>query len=390
MNNNQTFVVVSDDFPEKGHQAYTFVEQLVVAFCELGINVKVIAPQSITKCVLRGKKRLPRYKAFQTKSGGEYEVYRPFYLSAGSTGRLRRMYFTNLGRAVERVLRKIGMHNIDVLYGHFWHNANALVKYANKYSKPLYVACGEADNAIDELLDALNPSEKNNLVKTVNGVISVSTENKRRVIKYGLSSEDKIEVFPNSVDQSLFYKKDRAELRQKLGISGMDFVISFVGSFSERKGSNRLSEAIIQLNDSSIKSFFFGKALSYDDCTPNCPGILYMDSLPHDILPDYLNASDVFVLPTLNEGCSNAIVEALCCGLPVISSDMPFNDDILDITNSIRIDPMNVDEIKNAIIQLKNDELLRDQLSKGALEKAKSLSIETRAKRIVEFINRKK
>ena len=47
---------------------------------------------------------------------------------------------------------------------------------------------------------------------------------------------------------------------------------------------------------------------------------------------------------------------------------------------------MNVDEIKEAIIKLKNDTLLRERLSEGALHKSQSLSIEERAKKILEFI----
>ena len=382
-------IIVSDDFHEKGHQSYTFVEQLVVALCDQHVNVKVIAPQSLTKCLLRGKRRFPRFKSFQTKNGGTYEVYRPYYISAGSSGFLRQMYFTNLRKSVQIVIKKIGIKNVDVLYGHFWHNANTLVNYAMKYSKPLFVACGEGDNAIDELLAAISPSDLKCLKESVNGVISVSSENKKRVLKYGLATADKIEVFPNSVDQTLFHKKDSSSLRGEMGIKDSDFVICFVGGFIERKGSNRLSEAISQLNDPSIKSFFIGKPLSYDDCTPNCPGILYKDTLPHEQLPDYLNASDVFVLPTLNEGCSNAIVEALCCGLPVISSDGPFNDDILDKTNSIRINPMSVEEIKNAIITLKENEDIRAELAKGALAKSEELSIKNRAQRIISFIESK-
>lgn len=379
-------VIVSDDFPEKNHQSYTFVEQLVIALCELQVKVSVIAPQSITKCILRGNKRLPKYKLLYTKTGRPYEVFRPFYFSAGSTGRLRQLYYCNLRRAVENVLNKKGVNNVDVLYGHFWHNANTMVNYSRKYNKSLFVACGEGDNAIDELLDALQPSEKQKLIETVKGVISVSSENKRRVLQYGLASENIIEVIPNAVDKSMFSPRDKNIIRKKYGIKDSDFVISFVGGFINRKGSNRLSDAITQLNDPSIKSFFMGKAWSYDDCTPNCPGILLKDSIPHDMLPNYLSASDVFVLPTLNEGCCNAIVEALSCGIPVISSNLPFNDDILDSTNSIRINPMNVDEIKDAIIRMKNDSLLRERLSKGALIKSQSLSIEERAKKILEFI----
>ena len=362
-------VIVSDDFPEKGHQSYVFVEQLVIALSDLGINVKVIAPQSLTKGILRGRERYPKRKTIRTKKGCTYEVFRPYYLSAGSKGLIGKVYFHNLRRAVEGVIKEIGICNVDVLYGHFWHNANTLVNVAQKYKKPLFCACGEGDNAIDELLDAISVSAKERLINAVNGVISVSSENKKRVI--------------------VFYLKDRLSLRQKLGISSSDFVVCFVGGFINRKGSNRLSDAITQLNDPMIKSIFIGKPWSYDDCTPNCPGILIKESLPHEMLPDYLNASDVFVLPTLNEGCCNAIVEALSCGIPVISSNLPFNDDLLDQTNSIRIDPMNVEEIKDAILRLKNDKELRCRLSKGAIIKSESFSIEERAKKILEFINSK-
>lgn len=382
-------VIVSDDFPEKGHQSYVFVEQLVIALSDLGVNVKVIAPQSLTKGILRGRERYPKRKTFQTKKGSTYEVFRPYYLSAGSKGFIGKVYFRNLRRAVEGVIKKIGICNVDVMYGHFWHNANTLVNVAQKYKKPLFVACGEGDNAIDELLEAISASAKERLINAVNGVISVSSENKKRVIDYRLALPENIAVIPNAVDKSVFYQKDRLSLRQKLGISISDFVVCFVGGFIDRKGSNRLSDAIAQLNDPTIKSIFIGKPWSYDDCTPNCPGILVKESLPHEVLPDYLNASDVFVLPTLNEGCCNAIVEALSCGLPVISSNLPFNDDLLDRTNSIRIDPMNVEEIKEAILCLKNDKELRDSLSKGAVTRSKSFSIEERAKKILEFINSK-
>lgn len=380
-------VIVSDDFPEKNHQSNVFVEQLVIALSDLGMKVSVIAPQSLTKRLFRGTVKLPMYKEFQTKRGNSYKVYRPSYLSAGIVGPLQRFYFWSLRKSVESVLHKIGHKNIDVVYGHFWHNANTMVNFALKYHKPLFVACGESGKAIDELLDVLKPQEKQRLTEAVKGVISVSSENKNRVLKNSLAAEDIIEVIPNAVDKNVFFPRESGKLREKFGIKDSDFVISFVGGFTVRKGSSRLSDAISLLNDPSVKSFFIvSRALSYDKCIPDCSGILYMDSVPHDLIPDYLSASDVFVLPTLNEGCCNAIVEALSCGVPVISSNLPFNDDILDETCSLRVDPLNVEEIKNAIALLKNDEVLRAKLAKGALKKSESLSIETRAKRVLDFI----
>ena len=88
------------------------------------------------------------------------------------------------------------------------------------------------------------------------------------------------------------------------------------------------------------------------------------------------------------KGCSNAIVEAIACGLPIISSNLPFNDDILDSSNALLVNPESVDDIASAIKQLMDNSDLRQKLAEGSKEKAKSLRIEFRAKKIIEFINR--
>ena len=94
----------------------------------------------------------------------------------------------------------------------------------------------------------------------------------------------------------------------------------------------------------------------------------------------------MFCLPTQNEGSCNAIVEAASCGLPIVSSDLPFNDDLLTNENSIRIDPNSVKDIRSAIERLYNDAVLRGTLSKSVIEDAKAFNIDTRCQRILGFI----
>ena len=91
-------------------------------------------------------------------------------------------------------------------------------------------------------------------------------------------------------------------------------------------------------------------------------------------------------MPTRAEGCCNAIIEALACGLPVISSNKAFNDEILNDEYSIRIDEQNEEKLYLAISDLKDNAVLRNKMAHVALEKAKELTIEHRAKAIKEVV----
>lgn len=67
---------------------------------------------------------------------------------------------------------------------------------------------------------------------------------------------------------------------------------------------------------------------------------------------------------------------------------LTINDDILDSSNALLVNPESVDDIASAIKQLMDNSDLRQKLAEGSKEKAKSLRIEFRAKKIIEFINR--
>ena len=362
---------ISSDYPEKGRPVFPFVKNLVDALADRGHECTVIAPFSITH-----NKRICKFReVYKTLKGNKVTVLRPNHFSFSNftiAGWRPSSYFRY--RAVQRALKKLNFKP-DVVYGHFWGMAYEGYAYAFANKIPLVVATGESE------IPLFNVEGLQDFCEYVSGVICVSSKNKQESIDKGLTTEDKCVVIPNAINNVIFKLLDKQKCRQQLSIPDEAFVVISVGAFIERKGINRVAEAINGI-DKKIYSIFIGRGPEH----PKCNNILYCGRVDNIDIPIYLNAADVFVLPTLKEGCCNAIVEAMACGLPIISSDLSFNHDILDKSNSILIDPMNIDEIKDAIIKLYEDRELKNKLANASYENSKYLTIDVRAKRVEEFI----
>lgn len=367
--------IVSPSFPTAKTIDFVFVEQLCREFADLGENVTVVAPQSILKCLIRGVPLQPAKKIVQTNNN-KFTVLRPFYVSLGEKFQFLNKKLFN--RAILRACEK-KKDVPDVLYGHFWHCANAVIPFSIKKKIPLFAVAGEGEITSHKMMSA---SEIQTLNESVKGVICVSSKSKKESVAVGFTSEDKCEVIPNSINPSLFYPRDKNVMRKKLGLPQRNFILAFVGQFNSRKGVARLCDALKKINNPDIKIMFMGSGAEH----PDYEGTLFAKTVGHDSLPEYLCAADAFILPSINEGCSNAIIEAMACGLPILSSDLDFNHDILNKSNSILFNPLRTDEIARAVQTLYSDSNLQEILSQGALKTASMLTIHERAKKILAFI----
>jgi teichuronic acid biosynthesis glycosyltransferase TuaC len=380
--------IISGGYPSEKRAINTFVDQLVCEFADLGMDCTVISPQSATNIVLRRSERLPFFRERVTLKGSIIKVYTPQFISASTykkgwinTAPVTLRDFT---AAASRVFLKLhGEMRFDAVYGHFIFPSGMAANLIGKVCRvPSFLAYGENTNYT---IDWLGTEKTRRNLDRIKGVVSVSSANAENLIRQDIVKKELIGIFPNSVNGDLFYPRDKREMRRKYGLLPDAFIVAFVGRFVDIKGANRLSDAIGKIGADKVKSIFIGSG----DCGPACGGILLQGPQPHGSIPELLSAADVFVLPTLAEGCCNAIIEAMACGLPVISSDRDFNDDILDGTCSIRIDPNNIDDIADAIELLLKVSGLRSKLAEGALKKAKQLDIETRARNIINFMESK-
>ncbi len=371
-------------YPTKEKPFASFIAAIAKEFTHHGHEVVVIAPQSLTKLLFREKEKpLPYYSEYPVDKTF-VKVYRPLTITFSDKGYLGRLTLKMNQWTVCRCFNKLKI-KFDIIYAHFWTSCYNIIKCADAQNLPMFVASGE-DNI--EFVDLICEKDILKIKNAVNGCICVSTKNKNQSVRLNLIDESKCIVLPNAVDSKLFYNLDKNEVRKQLGFSTEDYIISFVGRFNYRKGAKRVSDAISLLNDNSIKSIFIGSTLADegDENNPNCEGIVFKGRLDHSDICLYLNAADIFVLPSVAEGCSNSIVEAMACGLPIISSNLEFNYDILDSTNSILINPLNVNEIASSITSLKQNPILRKEMSESSLSKSKSLDYSLRISRILEFI----
>lgn len=362
--------------------ALTFVQQLAWTIADMGEKVSVICPLGINRN--KDYKKIPDKLIEKSFLGKSIDVFFPRFLDCGqrnilcfNTAGITTSYFS---KAVENVLSSM-IPKPDVLYGHFITPSGVTAcMLGEKYGIASFVAYGEST---PWTIYQLGVRKTKKILTNVNGVISVSSANKKELIDTGVVSSDKIEVFPNGYRSSRFYKKDRKEARKAFNIPEDVFVVAFVGHFIERKGLHKLLKAIDEIED--VYLICAGKG----PIEPKGEKVLFAAPVDPDELSTFYSAADIFVLPTLNEGCCNAIIEAMACGLPIVSSNLQFNDDILNNENSIRINPEDEHSIAEAILSLKKDGVKRGQLADGSLRKARELTLEVRAANIITYIKNK-
>jgi glycosyltransferase involved in cell wall biosynthesis len=171
-------------------------------------------------------------------------------------------------------------------------------------------------------------------------VIAVSDFLRRLVADLGVPT-DRVRVIPNGVDVSRFHPSARAVARAQLGLPQDRTILLAVGSLTELKGHHRVLEILPELlsrrsellyvivgNDAGGESWR-AKIENQVRAQGLAANVRLAIARPHEEIPSWMAAADLFCLATQREGCCNAIIEALACGLPVVTTRVGGNPELV-------------------------------------------------------------
>lgn len=265
-------------------------------------------------------------------------------------------YFLKSYYFAKRLIKK---NNYDLIHAWFGIPCGFI---ALLLKKPYIVALRGSDvpfyNPRFKILDKLFFKQLSKIVwKNAKKVITNSEGLKELALK--TSPHQKIEIIYNGVDITEFKPLPKRKTTEALKIL-------CVARLIRRKGIHYLIKALGKLKKYNFILNIIGEGNEKENLKKlaNNLGISkkvnFLGLIPHNQIVKYYQQSDVFVLPSLNEGMSNTILEAMSCGLPIITTEVGGAKELVTENNGFIIKPKSIFQLKKMILKyLKNPKLIK-------------------------------
>ena len=229
-------------------------------------------------------------------------------------------------------------------------------------------------------------------IKRANIIIADSYSTKRDIVEFFRINEKKIKVVHLGVESRFCPISNVEEYRLKNKLPSK--MILNVGTLEPRKNVVSLIRAFKKLREKGIEGYKLviagDKGWLYEEIFKEVgrsdlmQEILFLGVVSDEDLPILYNCADIFVYPSLYEGFGLPPLEAMACGIPVITSNTSSLPEVIGDAG-IMVDPTNVNSLCNAMQSVLTNKELWHHMSNKGLERSKLFSWEATAKKIVEI-----
>ncbi len=318
-------LILTPDYPDSTckYLGGIFIKDYVDTIKQSFQEIVVVAP------VLRSGKILPNDRLCMDYSYDNVSVYYPRCLfiprsiSIPFISYKEKLSFDNRYPVVDHLLKNIG-YRFDLIHAHFtWPSAYIGVMLKEKWNVPVVTTVHEDPAWLSEEINMNHPlihkawSNSDAILRPNSSDISLLKEYNKK-------------VFHTANGYSpIFHPLDSKKCREDLGLPEDKRIILSVGNLEGIKGHIYLIAAIkrliseypdllcIIIGDGSQRRFLI-QQIKKESLSEY---IRMIDYQIHDMIPTWMNACDLFVLPSLFESFGIVQIEAMACGKPVIASN---------------------------------------------------------------------
>ncbi len=171
----------------------------------------------------------------------------------------------------------------------------------------------------------------NYLFKKTDGFLTTGKANEEFYKYYGANTDKMVRFYfswgyESFITKSQEIKSRRGDIRKSFGVKEDDFLILYVGRLSQEKNPGIILDAFNSLATKNKKLFFVGDGPLRDNLEQkiketNTKGVLFAGFQNHNKIGEFYAIADVLVLPSSSETWGIVVNEAMCFGLPIITSD---------------------------------------------------------------------
>jgi len=286
---------------------------------------------------------------------------RCFYLSLPKK-RFPALISRSLSKNVVKSLRE---QPIGLIHVHFLYPSGVIIsKLKKEFNCPVVLTVHGVDFYHTYNKPGLKNILKSNL-EQADAIVSVGPGLKQDIVNEYPGLKDKVHCINNFVDTRVFKpvkQEIRERLRVELSIDPSSFQLLCVANFRHKKGIDTLMEALTLMKKPDLPTLhLIGRVDEEPDFQARVRKIIETSGLtnvvihgpkPRKEIKKWMQAMDGFILPSRNEPFGIALIEAMACGLPVISTKSGGPEQILKENRGILIQPDKPKQLAKAIAQI--------------------------------------
>ena len=366
-----------------------YTKYLTKALSDKGIDIDFFMPKTRTKISREWLNiiQIPysRYLSCR-KTEGLYPYYGVKDELERMTLDLNKMSDSKLDRynflCAKEILKRYKKETYDLIHLQAWYGLKAGLIVKEKTNIPLVTTLHTSEYALrkgKKLHKKIIEIEKLSL-ELSDKVIIPSKKLKQILLKHYRIDKNKLEIVYDGVNTGLCEKVQKKKGSQVL----------FLGRLEPYKGCEFFLKAAKKVLEKNKNVKFmvvgWGKYLkSYVKLTKKLgieKSVEFIGSVPHEKVSTFYSQSDVYVLPTVFDAFGITVLEAMKCGTPVIVSKTAGVSEV--VKNCIKVDYRDVNKIARKILEVLENEKLRNSLIKKAKKEVEKFTWDKIAERIIK------